>query len=173
VLFALGQPYQQVFVPLLAVDVLQVGRSGVGLMLAITGLGALAGSLIVASKGSLPHRSLIMMGALTVFSLSLVLLSLSASLIPAFIRLFLAGTASVTYMALNSSLLFEQAPPEFHGRVMSLMTMDRGVMPVGAILGGALAHAFGPQTGLTLMGVFCLAATAMVFLFVPALRKLA
>jgi hypothetical protein len=114
-----------------------------------------------------------MMGALAVFSVALVVLALSHSLLPAFGALFFAGSASVTYMALNSSLLLEQTPPEFHGRVMSLMSMDRGVMPVGAILGGTLAHAFGAQAGLALMGAFCLGATALIFLFVPALRRLA
>jgi predicted MFS family arabinose efflux permease len=172
VLFALGQPYQQVFVPLLAVDVLNIGRSGVGLMLAITGAGALVGSLFVASKSSLANRSVVMMGALALFSVALILLALSPSLVPALGALFFAGIASVTYLALNNSLLLEQTPPEFHGRVMSLMSMDRGVMPVGAILGGILAHAFGAQAGLALMGAFCLAATALIFLFVPTLRKL-
>jgi predicted MFS family arabinose efflux permease len=172
VLFALGQPYQQVFVPLIAVEVLAIGRSGVGLMLAVTGVGALVGSLFVAAKSTIAKRSLVMLGALAVFSVALIVLAESRWAALSIGALFVAGSMTVTYMALNSSLLLETAPPEYHGRVMSLMSLDRGVMPIGAILGGALAHSFGTQTGLALMGALCLLLTGLLLLFVPALRTM-
>ncbi len=171
-LFILGQPYQQVFIPLIALDVLNVGRSGAGWMLALTGVGALIGSLIVASRRSLHHRGIIMMGFLVVFGLALVLLAQSKWIPLSAVALIVAGGMTTTYNALNTSLLLEQSPPEFHGRVMSLMSLDRGLVSVGAIMSGFLAEALGPQMGLTVVATACIAFTLILFAFVPVLRKI-
>ncbi|MBI4328956.1 MAG: MFS transporter [Chloroflexi bacterium] len=171
-LFVLGQPYQQVFIPLLALDVLEIGRSGVGWMLALTGVGALAGSLTVAWKGAFSRRGPVMIGALVVFSLSLVLLAQSQWLLLSTLALLLAGGMTTTYMALNNSLLLEQTPRELHGRVMSLLSLDRGMISLGAILGGGLAELLGPQWGLTLMAVGCLGLVVLAFFFLPVVRRM-
>jgi MFS family permease len=172
VLFILGQPYQQVFIPLLALDVLNVGKSGAGWMLAFTGVGALIGSLVVASRKSLHHRGLAMMAFLVVFGLALVLLAQSRWLPLSAVALVVAGAMMTTYNALNTSLLLEQSPPEFHGRVMSLMSLDRGLVSVGAVLAGFLAEGLGPQTGLTVVAVALVAMTLLLFATVPVLRKI-
>jgi predicted MFS family arabinose efflux permease len=172
VLFILGQPYQQVFVPLIAIDVLNIGRSGFGWMVAITGVGALIGSLIIASLRSLHHRGLIMMGFLVIFGLALVLLAQSRWIPLSVLALLAAGGMMTTYNALNTSLLLENSPPEFHGRVMSLMSLDRGLVSVGAIIAGALAEGLGPQMGLTVVALALVGATVVLFLSVPALRRI-
>ena len=50
ILFVLGFPYQQVFVPLLATRTLDMGDAGVGFLAGATGVGAVIGSLVVASR---------------------------------------------------------------------------------------------------------------------------
>jgi predicted MFS family arabinose efflux permease len=172
VLFILGQPYQQVFIPLIAIDVLHVGRSGFGWMVALTGVGALIGSLVIASLKSMQRRGLTMMGFLVIFGLALVLLAQSRWIPLSVIALIAAGGMVTTYNALNTSLLLENSPAEFHGRVMSLMSLDRGLVSVGAILSGVLAETLGPQTGLTVVGLALVGATVLLFLSVPALRKI-
>jgi MFS family permease len=171
-LFILGQPYQQVFIPLIALDVLNIGRSGAGWMLALTGVGALIGSLIVASRKSLHHRGIIMMGFLVVFGLALIMLAQSRLVPLSAVALIIAGGMTTTYNALNTSLLLEQSPPEFHGRVMSLMSLDRGLVSVGAVISGFLAEAMGPQMGLTVIATACVAFTLLLFAFVPVLRRI-
>ncbi len=171
-IFVLGHPYQQVFVPLIALNVLEIGRTGAGWMLALSGVGAIVGALIVASRDRMPHRGLMMMGVLSVFSLALILLSRSTWMPLSAVALILAGSMQTTYMALNNSLLLEQTPQEFHGRVMSLMSLDRGLISVGAILAGVAAETLGPRTGLTIIAGSCLALTALAFLFIPALRRI-
>ena len=171
-LFVLGQPYQQVFIPLIALDVLNVGRSGAGWMLALTGVGALIGSLIIASRKSLHHRGLVMMGFLVVFGLALLLLAQSRWLAVSGLALIVAGAMNTTYNALNTSLLLEQSPPEFHGRVMSLMSLDRGLVSVGAVVAGFLAEGLGPKTGLTVLALACVGLTLVVFAIAPVLRKM-
>jgi MFS family permease len=172
VLFVFAMPYQQVFIPLLALDVLHIGRSGAGWMLAFTGAGALIGSLTIASRKSLPHRGILMMAFLVIFGLALVLLAQSKWIPVSGLALIVAGGMVTSYNALNTSLLLEKSPPEFHGRVMSLMSLDRGLVSVGGILAGVLAEMLGPQSGLTVMAGMCIAITVLVFILVPTLRKI-
>lgn len=172
IIFVIGHPYQQVFVPLLAMEVLEIGRSGTGWMLALSGLGALTGSLVMASVRRLPRRGLILMGFLTIFGLALLLLSQSRSFAVSGIALVIAGCMMTAYNSLNTSLLLENSSLKFHGRVISLMSLDRGFVSVGAVISGGLAEMLGPQSGLAAIGVLCVVATMQLFIFIPALRKI-
>ena len=172
ILFIFGGPYQQVFIPLIAIEVLHQGRSMVGVMLAATGAGAILGSVTMATKGRIPRRGVVMLSALTVFALALVLFAQSDWLWLSFIALLVTGTTQTTYFALNNSLLLELTRPGYHGRVMSFMSLDRGFVSAGAVMAGALAHWLGPRTGLTVMGTACgVLAVAALFL-VPRMRRL-
>jgi MFS family permease len=172
VVFIIGLPYQQVFVPLLALNVLHIGRSGAGWMLALTGVGALIGSLTMASIRPLPRRGLVLMIFIVILGLALVLLSQSRWISLSAIALIIAGCMTTAYNSLNISLLFEQSPPNYHGRVLSLMSLDRGFVSVGAVLAGGLAEALGPQFGLAVIALSCIGITFLIFFFVPALRKI-
>jgi MFS family permease len=172
VIFIIGLPYQQVFVPLLALNVLHIGRSGAGWMLALTGVGALIGSLTMASIRQLPRRGLILMSFIVILGLALVLLSQSRWIFLSAIALIIAGGMTTTYNSLNISLLFEQSPPNYHGRVLSLMSLDRGFVSVGAVLAGGLAEALGPQSGLAVLALSCIGITLLISFFIPALRKI-
>lgn len=172
VLFLIGLPYQQVFIPLLALDVLKIGRSGAGWMLALTGAGALMGSLAMASVKQLPRRGLILMGLIVLFGAALALLSQSRVMVLSGLALIIAGAVATTYNSLNMSLLFEQSDRQFHGRVLSLMSLDRGFVSLGAVVAGALAEGLGPQTGLLILGLSCISVMVILFFFLPALRKI-
>jgi predicted MFS family arabinose efflux permease len=171
ILFVFGLPFQHVFVPLLAIDELGIGRSGVGGLLAATGVGAITASLLVASRNRIRRRQQVMIGALVVFSLALLVLAHSYWLALSIGALLLTGGMSVVYHTLNSSLLLEQTPPEFHGRVMSLLALDRGLIPIGALIAGALAEAFGPRIGLTVMGLICLSLCMLALFFSRRFRR--
>jgi MFS family permease len=165
-------PYQQVFIPLLAVNVLDIGRSGAGWMLAFTGIGAIFGSLIVASLRQIRRRGFVLMVLLLFLCASLVLLAQSRWLLVSFFALIIAGGTNTVFMALTNTLLLEKSAMEYHGRVMSLMSLDRGLVSVGAVLAGGLAEAVGVQSGLTILAVVCIAFTVLMFLFLRPLRNI-
>jgi len=172
VIFILGYPYQQVFVPLLALNVLDIGRAGAGWMRALTGAGALIGSLVLASIERLRRRGMLLLACAGLFSLALVLLARTTAIPFVVIALILCGSMSTGFNALNTSLLLEETPRGLHGRVMSLMSLDRGMMSVGAILAGSLAEALGPQSGLTVIAAALIAILILMFAFIPSLRRI-
>ncbi|OGO52771.1 MAG: hypothetical protein A2148_05125 [Chloroflexi bacterium RBG_16_68_14] len=171
ILFVFGMPYLSVFVPLFAKDVLDLGDSGVGALVSAAGVGALIGSLTMASQTQLRRRGLLLLIFLALFSGGLLLMSRSTMVPLSIIALMLTASMSTSYMALTNGLLLELSPPEMHGRVMSLLSLDRGLVPLGATIAGALAATLGPQDGLLVMASVCLGLTLLAAVAAPALRR--
>ncbi len=172
IIFVFGMPYLSVSVPLFAKEVLDLGNSGVGLLMATAGGGALVGSLILASQTGLKRRGPLLLAFMGVFSIALILFSRSTFLPLSLVILMVASSMSTSFMALTNSQLLELSPSDMHGRVMSLMSIDRGLVPAGAAFAGALAAWLGPENGLLVMASVCLGLTALAAVAVPALRRL-
>ncbi|MEX0786292.1 MAG: MFS transporter, partial [Dehalococcoidia bacterium] len=172
ILFVFGLPYQSVFVPLFAKKVLDIGDSGAAALVMVTGAGAIVGSLIMASQTSMRRRGVFLIAFLAIFGTGLLFFSRSTFLPVSIIALMATASMSTSYMALTNSLLLELSPPDMHGRVMSLMSLDRGLVPLGATIGGVLAATLGPADGLLVMACVILALTAIVAVGAPALRRI-
>ena len=164
ILFVFGFPYQQVFVPLLATKTLDLGDSGVGFLAGATGVGAFAGSLFVAWKSNIARPGLQLMINMLIFGAALVAISLQANVWVTALLLAVAGSMTVTYMAFTNGILLSNSRPEMHGRVMSLLSLDRGLIPLGAILAGALVEALGIRPGLFTLGAAIMAMSGLVLL---------
>ena len=172
-LFIWGMPFQGVFVPLIVIEELGYGRTTVGLMLSSVGAGALLGSLIVATYGdTMRKRGVLMIAQVLLFALSLLVFANAMSLFLAVPALMLAGAMQVSFMSINNAYVLGRTPRELQGRVMSLFSLDRGLVPFGALIGGLLAESLDAQMGLTLMASICLVCTIVITLAVPALRRI-
>lgn len=171
ILYVLGLPYQQVFVPLLAIRTLDMGDSGVGFLAGASGAGAFTGSLVVAWKSDVERPGLQLMINMLIFGSALVAVSLQATLIATALLLATAGAMTVTYMTFTNGILLTHAPEEMHGRVMSLLSLDRGLIPLGSIMAGTLASTLGVRPGLFLMGAAVIVTSGTILTF--AGRRLA
>jgi MFS family permease len=170
ILYVFGMPYQQVFVPLVAFRLFDLDRSWVGWMLSFTGVGAIAGSLFVASRTEYRRPGLALGLNLVIFGGALLALSLSRWLPLTLLSLAVAGSMTVSFMALTTTLLLSATPPALQGRVMSLMSLDRGIIPAGALLAGFLAESFGVRAGIASMAIILLALAGLaIVLLIPRL----
>jgi predicted MFS family arabinose efflux permease len=173
VIFLFGMPYQSVFVPLLAKEKLGLGDAGVGFMISFVGLGALVGSLSVATIGnSIRKRGIIMVGLLCIYAAALFALANAPSFLLAIPALLISGAMQTSYMSMNNAFVLGRANPEYHGRIMSLFSLDRGLLPAGAFLGGLLSELVGPSQGLMLMAALCLITTLLIATLVPSIRRI-
>lgn len=167
----LGMPFTSLM-PVFAVDILKVGVSGQGLMLTAVGVGALTGAVVVASQGKSQAKGVYLLGASTLFGVSLVLFSRSPWLAMAVGFGFLAGFFNTAYTTQTQTALQMLAPDHMRGRIMSIYLLDRGLVPLGSILAGALAQYFGAPTAVAVMGGAVAVCTLVIALAVPSLRSL-
>jgi MFS family permease len=176
ILFVFGFPYQQIFVPLLAKETLDIGDSGVGWLTSAIGVGAVVGSLFVASRETIARPALQMLINLFIFAGALLAIALVNGLVDSKpvaiaitgVLLAVAGSMTVTFMSFTNSLLLANSDPEMHGRVMSLLSLDRGLIPLGAILAGVLASRFDVLPALFIMGAIVLGLSVLALVFMGA-----
>ncbi|MBN1382133.1 MAG: MFS transporter [Deltaproteobacteria bacterium] len=157
----LGLPYQALM-PVFAKKVFHVGPGGLGMLMMVNGIGALVGSLVIASLRNLQRPGLVQLTLGMLFGLSLVVFSSNEHYLVALIMLFFVGGVSAAYLSLNASLIMQKSDSRYHGRVMSIYMLTFSALPLGNMFISLLADAFGAPatigTGGTLTAV-------IVFLF--------
>ena len=163
-LFIFIVPYQSVFLPLLVIDELREHASWVGYMMAAGGAGAVAGSLTLAAVRHLPATGRLMSTLLVAAGIVLALLSFAPSLPLVALCVFAAAACSTNVMSLANLALLRLGREAMAGRAVSLMNFARGMIPIGALLAGALADALGPRSGLLTTGAAAIAVSLAVLI---------
>ena len=166
-----GMPFQTLM-PVFADRVYGVGAAGLGVLMAAVGLGALGGSLVVATFSSSPHAARLQIGFGVGFGLALVGFGLSPSFPVAVVMLGLVGLLSSAYSALNNTLVMGNTPPHLYGRVMSVHLMTFATMPLGAFPMAWLADHVGGQPVVIGDGLIVAAAVGGIALLFPAFRHI-
>lgn len=168
-IFAL--PYQTLL-PVFADRIFDVGSAGFGIMQAASGVGGLIGAFIVANLDSYPRKGRLMLGGTLVFGSLLVGFGLSPVFPIALLVLVGIGFASMIVMTVNNTLIQLVIPDEVRGRVMSVMMMSFGLMPLGSVPAGIIAEAVGARYVVVAGGLLFVASVMMIFSFIPAFRTL-
>jgi MFS family permease len=167
----LGMPFQQML-PVVARDVLHTGSGGLGLLMAGSGVGALAGSLAYAAVGEMSRQGRALIGTAAGFGLSLCVFALASSLPLALVLVAFASGVSAFYMSMNNTLIHMTVTDELRGRVMAVYLMTWGLMPFGTLPMGALADAFGAPLAIAAGGLATTLMVLLIALRLPALREL-
>ncbi len=162
-----------ILMPVFVNHVLSAGVKGLGILMSSTGLGALIGALILARLGDFKYKGRLLIGSAFLFSLSLIIFSLSKNYALAVFSLILIGCTSVIPIALINTLLQINVPDEFRGRVMSLfMITFAGIMPFGNLISGGLAQTLGVSAALFFCGLTCLVLFTLINFVFSGLKEL-
>ena len=162
-----------VLMPAFAVDVLQVGEAGLGMLNAAIGVGALIAALTVASLSHSRYKVWQLAAGSLLFPLALIGFALSRSFPVSLAFLVLVGFAFISQNATSNALVQSIVPDELRGRVMSVYSLlFFGTMPFGSLLAGGIAQAFSPTLAVVTGAVVTLAFTLFVFIAVPSVRRL-
>ncbi len=135
-----------------------LGRGGgtFGMLQAVTGAGALIGSLLVATFTEFPRKPLLQLVAGLLGAGGLVLLGVGAiafGLAGAIAASLFLGLVLTSYQTLNQTLLIGAARPEYYGRIMSMMMLTFSTMPLMAVPLGILADRWGATTVFMVQGL--------------------
>jgi len=167
-----GAPYISM-TPVFARDIFHLGATGLALIMAMAGAGALFGALFLAYLGDFRHKGWFVLGGDLGFAVCLIVFSLSRNLTLSLIFLFGLGFAIVSSVAVTNTLLQKLVTDEMRGRVMSMFMLSFiGAMPIGNLIAGAASHRFGVQHTLAAGGLIIAVFAAIVTLSSPRLREL-
>lgn len=167
-----GFPYQILLPVFAAGDGLDVGARGYGAMAAVIGVGALIGSLVIASLTEFHRRALLQAFMGVGFGVALLLLGLSPTLVVAVLPLLVLGFCADAYSSLNNTMLMMHTDPRYQGRVMSVYLMTFAAMPLGAAPVSALADIAGVRETFVGMGVIVGVFIGAVALLYPRYRRI-
>ncbi|HEX6645532.1 MAG TPA: MFS transporter [Gemmatimonadales bacterium] len=164
-----GMPYA-VLMPVVASTVLGAGPGGLGVLMGASGVGALAGALTLARRGSIRGLGRWVPRAAAGFGAGLVLFSLSRSLWLSVLLLVPVGFAMMLQMSSSNTLIQSMVPDRLRGRVMAVYSMMfMGMAPFGALLAGVLAERMGAPATIAAGGVLSIAGAVAFRRKLPAL----
>ncbi len=154
-----GFPYTTMM-PVFARDLLNLGPEGFGLLLSVSSIGAIAGTAWLSLGKEIKEAGKWLVCSIIGFGISLLLFVAAPNLAAAGTAMFFVGLTSQTYRTLSRITLQMHVPDQLRGRILSIALMDRGFIPVGAILLGAIAAWAGALWAGMTMGVACIVITA-------------
>jgi len=163
-------PYT-VLMPLFADTILHAGARGLGILMGAAGVGALIGSLTLASRSTVIGLGRWVAIACATFGISLSAFALSKSFVLSAALLVIAGGATMVQMAASNTLIQSMVPDELRGRVMAVYTMMFvGMGPFGALLAGTIAEHVGAPLTVAGGGAITVLAAIGFGLRLPSLR---
>ena len=167
----LAMPYIQLL-PAFVKDVLDGGPVLLGILVSISGGGALFGALVIAS---LPprRRGLLMLASTILLGASLLVFASSNAFWFAAIAIVFVGVGTAGRQAFGQVLIHAYVADEYRGRVMSLMMFQPGMMSLGAVVVGLLAEAIGVEYSMGLLAGSLVLLSALILMLSPRLRRLA
>ena len=167
----MGMAYA-VLMPIFAKDILHGGPHTLGFLMAASGIGALTGSVYLASRQTILGLGRLISIASAIFGAGVIAFSFSTVLVVSLLMMFVAGFGMIVQLASSNTILQSIVEEDKRGRVMSIYaTALFGMAPIGNLFAGALASWIGAPTTLILSGLACIIGSLLFALKLPHIRK--
>jgi MFS family permease len=167
----MGMPYT-VLMPAIA-RMLGGGAHTLGFLMAASGIGALCGTLYLASRRSVLGLGRVIVLASAGFGLGLIAFSQSRNFWLSFAILVPTGLGMMVQMAASNTVIQTLVDEDKRGRVMSFFTMAFfGTVPFGSLFAGFMADRFGAPNTIAFGGAACIAGSLVFWRKLPELRRL-
>lgn len=159
--------------PVYASDILHIGPTGLGILIAATSIGAVALAPLTGRISRISRQGLGVMLAVIVWGLCIIAFGFTPG--PLWLSaLFLAGAgaADMVSMILRSLVVQLTTPDEFRGRISAVNAMFViGGPMLGQFESGLVAGIFTPEISVVSGGLACILATLAIAAFVPGLLR--
>jgi MFS family permease len=145
-----------VLMPAFARDVFHLGANGYGVLMSASGIGALAGALTVATAGHAFSPRIMALSGVWIFSAALAAFAFTTNFYLALVCLTVAGFGMLLFFSTSNTVLQTIVPDEMRGRVMGVWGLVfGGMIPLGSLEAGSLAHWAGAPTTLAFGAAMC------------------
>lgn len=166
-----GMP-MQFLMPAFNEDALGGGPDDLGLLMSAMGVGAITGSLALARMGEARRKGWLMLAAALAWAVATAWFAHARDVGAALPLAALTGLFSAGFMSMNNSLIQLAVDRHMRGRVMSMVMMIWGLMPLGVVPVSFLAERIGvgPALGLSAVALALLTVAAAALL--PEIRAI-
>lgn len=155
--------------PLFAGQILGGGPDTLGWLMSTFGLGALVGTIFLASRKSIVGIEKIIAATSVIFAAGLMAFSLSATIELSLVIAFIMGFGIIAQMASTNTIIQTLVDEDKRARVMSLYVLSfGGITPIGSLLAGHVAGIIGAPYTFLLGGGLVLAGALLFVVKLPA-----
>jgi MFS family permease len=166
----LGMPFNMLL-PMFTEDVLKVGSSGLGILMAVSGVGAIFVSFVLASMPN-KNRGLLMLCSGLILSLALIAFSFNTQWYLSLVLSVFIGLGQTGQTAVGFTLIQYYVDPAYRGRAMSVMMMGFGLSSLGTVFGGVMADTLGIPWSIGGLAIALGALSLAMLAFSSRLRRL-
>lgn len=153
-------------------EVIDGGPDTLGYLMTAFGVGSLIGALTLARLGDIGGKGKVLFAATYVWAVGVAAFALSPGLVAAMIFGIFIGVFSSLVGSLNMSVVTLAIKPEIRGRVMAIMMMTHGIMPIGMFPVAAAAEYIGIDVALFLSAVLLAVSMAAIGWWFPELKQI-
>jgi MFS family permease len=156
--------------PIVARDILNVGKAGFAWLVSAEAIGSVTAGLIVSQFPRLRKQGLLFYASVFAFGLATVLFGLSKTFWPAMVALFLVGAGDAVSTVIRNTIRQLQTPDHIRGRMTSVnQIFFMGGPQLGEVEAGLVAAAFGVPFSIISGGIACILGLGFVALKWPQL----
>lgn len=160
-----------VLTPMFARDYFHGDAKTLGYLMSSSACGALLAATYLGMRTTIRGLGNVISWGGGLMGAGLIGFALSPVLLVACFSLLLVGMGGVLVMASSNTALQSRVPEELRGRIMSIFTMAfTGTMPLGNLVVGGVADAWGPKPALVGAGVICFLVGIHFYRQLPHLR---
>jgi MFS family permease len=142
-----------------------------GVLMAMEGLGAVIGALLVARYDRPRQYTRIYTGSSAAFLLGVLAFALSTWFPLSLVLILICGIGIAGFAVMQTTIVFLAAPAPVRSRVMGLVTVAIGAGPIGMLYVGMLADWVGAANAVALIATQGLIALALAAWYWPEMRR--
>ncbi len=167
----LAMPVQTLLV-VFSEEVWLKGSQGLGILHAASGVGAVAGSIYVATRSPDAGRIRMMMASVILYGGLLVTFAGSPWFLPAVALIFFGNIAASIFGTLNNTAIQLLIPDHVRGRISSFLMMSFSLPLLGTLPVSAAAERFGAPMAVGVSSILAVSAAVIFYLASRQLRDL-
>lgn len=144
--------------PIVARDILSVGKSGYSWLVSAQAIGSVLAGMIVSQIRELRRQGPLFLASVTLFGLATVWFGLSRTFMPAMVALLFIGAADAVSTVIRNTIRQLQTPDHIRGRMTSVNQLFfLGGPQLGEVEAGLVASLFGVPFAIVSGGIGCIA----------------
>jgi MFS family permease len=167
--FLFGMPINTLL-PAFNEDILGGGAEDLGLLMSAMGLGAIVGSLLLASANDFKNRAAWLIATCAGWGVFTSAFGFSQTMVLSASMIAVIGFLSSWNMSLNRGLLQLQVDDHMRGKIMSVDMMSHGLMPIGVIPISIIAEQYNVAIAIVISGVAFVVLVGLLAFFAQSVR---